>query len=179
MQSHVSLRRKQTLRAEVNNRLKRSGKYCSYPLPGLMPSRPMIARTRLHGSNKDNAFEDTPLVRQRKAARTSFPQCHLTAPRAWCKQCLPGRWKRDVFRPGIVGMRGSMVLRLRTCMAYVNSPPRSSLYIGWVGVHWQRHCKTCRSLRELDNQGTVFFVFVFLAVAHSWLSSYRSFVRGK
>ena len=30
-------------------------------------------------------------------------------------------------------------------------------YIGWVGVLWQRHCKTCRSLHELGQQGTVFF----------------------
>ena len=34
------------------------------------------------------------------------------------------------------------------------------MYIG-VGVGWQRRCKTCLSLRELDNQGTVFFVFFF------------------
>ena len=37
--------------------------------------------------------------------------------------------------------------------------PPPLLYIGWVGVGWQRHCKTCRSLRELDNQGTVFCFF--------------------
>ena len=37
------------------------------------------------------------------------------------------------------------------------SPP-SILGIGWVGVGWQRHCcTTCRSLCDLDNQGTVFF----------------------
>ena len=29
--------------------------------------------------------------------------------------------------------------------------------LGWVGVGWQRHYKTCRSLRELDNQPTVLF----------------------
>ena len=34
------------------------------------------------------------------------------------------------------------------------------MYIG-VGVGWQRRCKTCRSLRELDNQGAVFVVVVF------------------
>ena len=33
------------------------------------------------------------------------------------------------------------------------------LFIGWIGVGWQRHCKTCRSLRELDDQGSVFFFF--------------------
>ena len=31
------------------------------------------------------------------------------------------------------------------------------MYIG-VGVGWQQRCKTCHSLREQDNQGTVFFV---------------------
>ena len=31
-------------------------------------------------------------------------------------ECLPGRWKPDMLRPGVVGMRGSMVLRLRPCM---------------------------------------------------------------
>ena len=31
-------------------------------------------------------------------------------------------------------------------------------HIGWVGVGRQRHCKTCRSLRALDNQGTAFFL---------------------
>ena len=37
--------------------------------------------------------------------------------------------------------------------------PPPLLYIGWVGVGWQRHSKTRRSLREVDNQGTVFFLF--------------------
>ena len=32
-------------------------------------------------------------------------------------------------------------------------------HIGRVGVGWQRHDKTCRSLRELDSPGTVFFFF--------------------
>ena len=41
----------------------------------------------------------------------------LTPLRAWCKQCLPGRSKPDMLRPGIVGMRGgSMAIRLRPCM---------------------------------------------------------------
>ena len=34
------------------------------------------------------------------------------------------------------------------------------MYIG-VGIGWQRRCKTCQSLRELDNQGTVVAVFCF------------------
>ena len=37
-------------------------------------------------------------------------------------------------------------------------PPWPILYIGRVGVGWQRHCKTCRSLHELDHQGTVFWL---------------------
>ena len=44
------------------------------------------------------------------------------------------------------------------------------IYIGWVGVGWPRHCKISRSQRELNNQGTVFFLF-FFAVASRWLSS--------
>ena len=46
----------------------------------------------------------------------------LTALRAWCKQCLPGRSKPDVLRPGIVGMRGSIVIRLRPCMIMSTLP---------------------------------------------------------
>ena len=39
------------------------------------------------------------------------------------------------------------------------SPPPPLFCIGWVGVGWQRHCITCRSLRELDNQSAVFCFF--------------------
>ena len=38
---------------------------------------------------------------------------HLTALRARCTRCLPGRCNLDLLRPGIVWMRGSMVIRLR------------------------------------------------------------------
>ena len=52
---------------------------------------------------------------------------HLTALRAWCKQCLPGWCKPDVLRPGIVGMRGSMVARVygntTTAMHKLSTPP--------------------------------------------------------
>ena len=41
---------------------------------------------------------------------------HITALRAWCKQCLPRRWKIDVLRPGIAGMQGSTVIRLWPCI---------------------------------------------------------------
>ena len=37
--------------------------------------------------------------------------------RAWCERCLPGRRKPDVFRLGVVGMRGCMVIRLRPYMS--------------------------------------------------------------
>ena len=37
------------------------------------------------------------------------------------------------------------------------------MYIG-AGVGWQRRCKTCQSLRELDNHGAVFFVAVTMMV---------------
>ena len=51
---------------------------------------------------------------------------HLTALRAWCKQCLPGRWNPHVPRPGTVVMRGSMVKRLRSCMIMSTPAPRST-----------------------------------------------------
>ena len=38
---------------------------------------------------------------------------HLTARRAWCKQCVPGWSKPDVLRPGIVRVQGYF---LRTAM---------------------------------------------------------------
>ena len=37
---------------------------------------------------------------------------HLTALRSWCTRCPPGRGKSDMLRPGIVGMRGSMAIRI-------------------------------------------------------------------
>ena len=48
-----------------------------------------------------------------------------TALRAWRKHCPPGRRKYDVLRPGIVGMRGSMV-HTATAMhgnEYARPPP--------------------------------------------------------
>ena len=36
------------------------------------------------------------------------------------------------------------------------APAPYTLLVGWVGVGWQRHCKTCRLLIEIDNQGTDF-----------------------
>ena len=48
---------------------------------------------------------------------------HLTAFRAWCKQCLPVRCKPDVLCPGTERMRESMAIRLRQRMAWVHLPP--------------------------------------------------------
>ena len=55
------------------------------------------------------------------------PNTHLTALRAWCTRCLPGWCKPDVLRPGIVGTRGSMVIRLRQCMKCVHPSPTPTL----------------------------------------------------
>ena len=41
---------------------------------------------------------------------------HLTVLRAWCKQCGPGRRKPGMLRPSIVGMCGSMDVRLRPAL---------------------------------------------------------------
>ena len=45
-----------------------------------------------------------------------------------------------------------------------------SLYEGWVGVGWQRRCKTRRSLRVLDHQHNDFCLFV--GGRHGLRSSY-------
>ena len=42
-------------------------------------------------------------------------------------QRLPGRRKHDVLRPGIAGMRGSMVIRLRPCM--ISSTPSPAINV--------------------------------------------------
>ena len=46
-----------------------------------------------------------------------------------------------------------------TAMHEMPPTPPSPYYIGWVGVGWQRHCQTCRSLREPDTQGTASLFF--------------------
>ena len=53
---------------------------------------------------------------------------HLTALRAWCTRCLPGRRKPDVLHPGIVGyarVHGRSTIRL--CMKRVPPPPAQGL----------------------------------------------------
>ena len=37
--------------------------------------------------------------------------------------------------------------------------PRAQIYVGWIGVGWQRHCAIFRPIFELDSQGTAFCVF--------------------
>ena len=68
---------------------------------------------------------------------------HLTALRAWCKQCLPGWRKFDELRPGIVGMRGSMVVGLRPCANPVHplpSPPPQKHTRGCIfRIFFDRH----------------------------------------
>ena len=48
------------------------------------------------------------------------------------------------------------------------------MYSG-IGVRWHRRCKTYQSVRELDNQGTVFFFF--LAFTMLFIENYH-IVRG-
>ena len=45
------------------------------------------------------------------------------------------------------------------------------MYVGWISAGWQRHCKSCRSLREPDNQGIVFCCRFVWRVGHNWRSS--------
>ena len=72
---------------------------------------------------------------------------HLSALRAWCKQCPPGRWKPNVLRPGIVGMRRSMVIRLRPCTTWVHPglPPMEP--IAWSLETRRAPSRLCRDAR--------------------------------
>ena len=68
---------------------------------------------------------------------------HLTSLRNCCNQCLSGRWKPDVPRPGIVRMRRSMVIRLRPCMKMSTTPlpthPSLPLWFCLVSLCCQCH----------------------------------------
>ena len=57
------------------------------------------------------------------ASSSPFTRLAVTVLRAWCKQCLPGRWKPDAHRPGVVWVRGSFVIRLWPCMTSSIPPP--------------------------------------------------------
>ena len=46
------------------------------------------------------------------------------------------------------------------------------------GVGWQRRCKTCQSLRKLDNQGTILFLFLFFFAVTMIVIELYHFVRG-
>ena len=84
-----------------------------------------------------------------------------------------------MLRPGIVGTRGFTVyghtttamheIKYISRVEYILSPP--------YRLGWQRHCQTCRSLHELDNQGTVFFFSGWLLPTAG--RRVRSFVLGK
>ena len=97
---------------------------------------------------------------RRRVGYPCHPSCHATrrtlnetASRlVQAFACLVSKYP-TLLRPGIVGTGGSMVVRLRVCMKM--STPLHLFYIDRVGVGRQRHCRTCRSLRELNNRGTV------------------------
>ena len=85
----------------------------------------------------------------------------------------PGRRTERACRAVIAAVAAGLLLSppmpSPSRWVFISTPPLFYTSIDLVGVGWQRHCRTCCSLRELDNQGIVFFFF--LAVAHSWSSS--------
>ena len=68
---------------------------------------------------------------------------HLTALRTWYKQCVPGRWKPDVLRPGIVGMREFMVIPLRSCMIMSTEYPSAWYLTSEVAISWACSDECC------------------------------------
>lgn len=77
-------------------------------------------------------------------------------------------------------------------VSLVDSPP-GPLSTGWIAVGSQRRCETRQSLRELDNQRTIFIyvliqtyrsyyiiipTYRFLSIPHGCGGEIRSFVRG-
>ena len=81
------------------------------------------------------------------------------------------------FLPPLTRNQSFSAPLFRTRNQWFSPPLASYIYIyilytrciGWVGVGWQRRCKTRQSLRELDNQGA-FFRFAF-GGRHGWWSS--------
>ena len=53
------------------------------------------------------------------------------------------------------------------------------VYKGWVGVGWRRYCETRLSLRELDNQGAVFRIFVVFGGHHGGAVELYHFLCGE
>ena len=77
---------------------------------------------------------------------------------------------------GIIAFTASICLHPRPLRACAEpqagarrGEARMYLYMGWVGVRWQRRCKTRQSRRELDNQGTLFVLF--FGRHHGWRPS--------
>ena len=71
-------------------------------------------------------------------------------------------------------------MTLQNGLVLYHSPaPWPIFYIGWVGSGWQRHCTTCRSLHELNHQGTFFFFLLLFLGGRSQASvELDQFVRG-
>ena len=88
------------------------------------------------------SFASPPHKRFFAGCSTSFVRLaqQLTAFRAWCKQCLFGRRKPDVVRPGMAGMRESLLIRLRACTpSPLLSAPRDALQALQDGPLQQTH----------------------------------------
>ena len=76
----------------------------------------------------------------------------LTALRAWCKQCLPGRCSPDVLRPGIVRMR--VYGHATTAMHDMSTPPPSNHASSKDNIHI--------SARDPKSNTTLACFFLFL-----------------
>ena len=102
----------------------------------LYPSRPekyvestahSKSATRCHVYKCNSSFRPEISCRAETASSITPPSLatpptpHVCLGLGASNQCLPGRWKPDVIRPGIVGMQRSMVVRLRPCMD-INTP---------------------------------------------------------
>ena len=74
-------------------------------------------------------------------------------------QCLPDRPKPDVLRPGIAGMRGSMVTRLRPRTTMSTPPPAWSVKTRRAP---SRHCRTARFLLVVISVSSLYPLLVFL-----------------
>ena len=101
-------------------------------------------------SEKTRTFEHFPHKKQKMMLGTE-PTC----------LCIIGQWiwcyiVNRLLRT-IPGKKYTNGISTRVTPPQLDTP----LYImymciGWVGVGWRRHCETCRSLREIDNQGACF-----------------------
>ena len=97
------------------------------------PEKSITWRSHIH-------MQQNPLQKRFLVCSSPFMRLaqHPKALRAWCKKCLPARWKPDVLRPGIVGVRGSiMVIPLRRPCMIMSTPPSPLLHSTKLGK------KTC------------------------------------